>query len=168
MCFCWPEIGSGIVARKAMLRCEPSTDQSRAPDPGHAPQCRFPGVEELRAQAQSVTARREGLIIDLVVEPGTPNGKSSREFRCRLLSMAMDTRAGCCCRWTRDRCQLSSIGGQLRIHPLSCHRYRRSARRSPDATGPPATCGRTRRFELEPCRFVESLLRDNLNWDCPG
>ena len=35
----------------------------------------FPGVEELRAQAQSVTARREGLIIDLVVEPGTPKAK---------------------------------------------------------------------------------------------
>jgi hypothetical protein len=35
----------------------------------------FPGVEELRAQARSVTARREGLIIDLVVEPGIPKAK---------------------------------------------------------------------------------------------
>ena len=35
----------------------------------------FPGVDELRQQARSAAAERDGMIVDLVVEPGAPRAR---------------------------------------------------------------------------------------------
>jgi hypothetical protein len=71
----------------------------------------FPGVEELRAQAQSVMARREGLIIDLVVEPGIPRAKVLVRTPVQAVVDGDGYDGGLLLYVDEDRCQLLNIGG---------------------------------------------------------